>query len=433
MKNYKFLVPVVLVVLLVLSIYRTYSSNISNLNLYNENLTAAREARELGVWTDAETYYKTAISYKPSVDVYVELGEMYIESDQQTKAKRWGETLCDAYPKDSRAYEYMIRTYILYKNYEECFRIYDEVCDLQLVSEEIETEMASVEYLYYSNGKYDDATVFSGGYCAIYSGEGWGYADTVGDEAIKCSYLYAGPFASEVAPVIDMDGEAYFIDSEGNKKIAVKNIDHIEMLGLIENGVFSLYDGKTWGFYNKDGELLFGGYEDASSIGNGLAAVKKDGYWSIVDSSGTVLTEDKYTDVLQDEKGIVYRNNRLFVGLGGNYYMIDSTGQKITSTAYENADIFHGDGYAAVQINGLWGFVDSDGSLAIDPQYEEAKSFSNGYAAVKVDGLWGFIDPENNFIIEPQFDGAKDFSTAGTVFVEENDAWRLLILYKYNH
>lgn len=433
MKNYKFLVPVVLVVLFGLSIYSTYCSNIETLNKYNESLAAAREARELGVWTEAETYYKEAIGYKPSVEVSVELGEMYVESDQQTKAKRWGESLCGTYPKDSRAYAFRIHTCILYKDYASCFAVYDEVCALGLVSEEIETEMASVEYLYYFNGSYDDVTVFSGGYCAIYSDESWGYADLSGNVAVRCSYAYAGPFASEAAPVIDSDGDAYFIDANGNKKIAIKNVARIEMLGLIENGVFSLYDGDSWGFYNSDGELLFGGYEDASSIGNGVAAVRSDGVWSIVDSEGTVLADGGYTDVLQDEKGIVYRNDRLFVRQGTSCYMIDSSGQRITSDAYEDADIFHGEGYAAVKINGLWGFVDAEGNVMINPQYEEAKSFSNGYAAVKINGLWGFIDEENHQVIEPQFDGAKDFSTSGTVYVQQNDAWKLLVLYKYNH
>lgn len=41
---------------------------------------------------------------------------------------------------------------------------------------------------------------------------------------------------------------------------------------------------------------------------------------------------------------------------------------------------------------------------------EDAKDFSGGYAAVKVDGLWGYINTKGEFIIEPQYSQALDFS-----------------------
>lgn len=44
--------------------------------------------------------------------------------------------------------------------------------------------------------------------------------------------------------------------------------------------------------------------------------------------------------------------------------------------------------------------------VIIDPQYEDADSFSQGLAAVKKDGKWGYSDMEGNTVIPFQFDYA---------------------------
>lgn len=48
--------------------------------------------------------------------------------------------------------------------------------------------------------------------------------------------------------------------------------------------------------------------------------------------------------------------------------------------------------------------------VIIDPQYEDAASFSQDLAAVKKNGKWGYIDTEGNTVIPFQFDYAFPFS-----------------------
>lgn len=50
------------------------------------------------------------------------------------------------------------------------------------------------------------------------------------------------------------------------------------------------------------------------------------------------------------------------------------------------------EGFAAVQVNGKWGYIDSTGEVKIEPTYQNAYSFSDGYAVVvKQDGSFGTI------------------------------------------
>lgn len=43
---------------------------------------------------------------------------------------------------------------------------------------------------------------------------------------------------------------------------------------------------------------------------------------------------------------------------------------------------------------------------AIEPRFEKAELFHHGLAAVRIDGLWGYIDTEGRVVIEPRFEGA---------------------------
>lgn len=61
--------------------------------------------------------------------------------------------------------------------------------------------------------------------------------------------------------------------------------------------------------------------------------------------------------------------------------------------------------------------------VIIDPQYEDAFSFSEGLAAVKKDGKWGYIDMEDSTVIPFQFDYAFSFSKGLAVAVKDGRAF----------
>lgn len=61
-------------------------------------------------------------------------------------------------------------------------------------------------------------------------------------------------------------------------------------------------------------------------------------------------------------------------------------------------------------IDGKWGYANSENMFVITPTFDEANCFSEGLAAVKDGGKWGFIDPQGNYVINPQFDYAWSFS-----------------------
>lgn len=433
MKNYKNLVPIVLIVLFFASIYMLYDVKSSELKQYEQYITSARDYRSQDIRVDAEANYKSALSMKPSLELYLEIGEFYKETEQTKQAIGWGSIILNEYPKSVEGYEFLIELYNARNDYVGCFELVDTMQKRRLTSKIVDEVINKIEYEFFFNGEYENVGIYSDNLCPVLIGDKWGYVNLKGDKVIANKFVKMGYHIGGLAPVVDDSGSAYFIDANGNKKMVVRDVENIKELGLIDNKLFSLFNGKTWGFYNEKGKHIFGEYNDVSSIVNGIAAVSNGSTWTLVNRDGKDLTGSSYDGVAMDEKKVVYRNERIFTYDNLAYHLIDSSGKTISEQTYEDVHIFNDLTYAAVKIKGFWGFVDKDGKIVIEPQYEDARSFSNGLAAVKLAGKWGYIDETGKMVIEPQFDDAKDFNSNGAVFVLNNKTWRLLRLYKYNH
>jgi hypothetical protein len=76
-----------------------------------------------------------------------------------------------------------------------------------------------------------------------------------------------------------------------------------------------------------------------------------------------------------------------------------------------------------VLMDGMWGYIDDEGDIAIEPEWDASSNFYNGYAGVadrrfldwsKEDPgaglLWGFLNTKGEVVIEPQFTGVTPFA-----------------------
>lgn len=54
--------------------------------------------------------------------------------------------------------------------------------------------------------------------------------------------------------------------------------------------------------------------------------------------------------------------------------------------------------------SGKCGYIDETGKAVIEPQFDDAKPFSEGLARVKIGEKWGFIDRAGRIVIQPQFE-----------------------------
>ena len=446
MKKYQVILPVALPLALVLSAGYMVKGRLEKSRQYASYISAAQEYERNGVMADAVKSYQAAIALNPSIDAYLEMGQMFLDEGEGDEAADWyKEELLQNFPQDVRTYCYGIQAALLNDNQREAFQIYDTYNKRKLHSDDVESAMQSIWNSFDLVGSYADVGGFSNsaGVAAVMMGNAWGYIDTDGTKVLRDIYQSAGTFA-ELTPVVDANGEAYYIDQEGNKKLPASyfqekdpTLKQVERFGDIQSNMAMAYDGTVWNYYDLSTyQKLFGGYKEATPITLGVGAVSEDGQnWALISQMGELLTGYDYQGVAVDGKGVLCRTNAVFVRQDGYYRLVDhTTGQPINESRYQAVDAFNENTYAAVQKDGYWLFVNEAGEEKDVGNFDELKSLANGMAAARSGDRWGYIDENGNWLIEPQFYDENPFNANGSAFVKnKSDEWSLLRLVRYHH
>lgn len=434
--KYRALFPPALTGLLIISVFSTMKNNTESDNKYNDYIKQARDAAAYEIYVDAEADYLEALKMNKSLEIYNELAEVYMADNKENEAQDIAKTMVNTFPYEGQAYNLSAQIYMNYEEYSEIYTLYKKYKNKELYDEGLEEIYSDIEWLYELGNQYGEVDTFANGLCAITMGEDgdgtWGYINSTGKKVIDCKYKYAGPFINDIAPVETVNNIWYFIDMEGNKKKVLNKLDNVKGIGYVCDAI-PVFNGEVWAYYTDDQKLICEGYDEAMAMANGYAAVRKGNSWQLINEKGEGVTDQVYTDIVVDDKGIAYRNS-YFAKQNGKYRMYDIDGNVIGDGVFDNARLFNpGSDYAAVMINGKWGFVDASGKQVIEPEYEDARSFANGVAAVKKNGKWGYIDKNDEMVIENIFSDARDFNDAGNALVEDCGTWQMIKLLRYEN
>ena len=107
-----------------------------------------------------------------------------------------------------------------------------------------------------------------------------------------------------------------------------------------------------------------------------------------------VLTSD-FLKLLYDDVGDFYEG-LAWVKMNGKWGLIDKSGREVIPCKYDYARDFS-EGLATVRINGKWGYIDKSGREVIPCKYNDVGNFSEGLAMVQMNGKYGYIDKEGNW------------------------------------
>lgn len=205
----------------------------------------------------------------------------------------------------------------------------------------------------------------------------WGYATPNGEVAIATKYLDAYSFMSGGAALVNV-----------SKKDGWKVIDptgKVISLGL------SKFAPKTFaGWFSKENDF------DLQLI----ISDKKLGY---VSANGKLIIDVEY-DRLSEFKG------DFAIGeIGSTSYIISKNGdrKKVNVDAERVAYVING--LAPFEKNKLFGFINENGDVVIEPQFKNVGYFEGETAwARTADNLIGFINRKGEWVIQPQFTKADE-------------------------
>lgn len=225
------------------------------------------------------------------------------------------------------------------------------------------------------------------------------------------------------------DKDIFIFDLNGNKietnevsKTKTENANYY--ITIDKNNKYKVVDSKDNIIIDKD-------YTYIEYLPGDYFIVERDSKSGIIDSNGKSVIELKYdsisrineTDILQMEtnknialynlnmKEIVSMDNAIVKEVKDekayillysdtDFKYLDKKGNILTSqNLFENNSLF------AKNINGKWGFVDKDGNLKVQNDYELVTDFNKyGFAGIKKNGKWGSINQNGEVVQEPTYD-----------------------------
>ena len=262
--------------------------------------------------------------------------------------------------------------------------------------------------------------------------------------------------------IVQRNGKQGITDRKGNIKIDTK-YTNISFGGIYVNAVDENNETKI---LDLNGNEVSDGYiaKMPTKDGQHYIVYDEDGIYKIIDNSGNVVIDNKYTNI--EEIG----NNYYIVANNRNNGIIDLTGKSLVDLKYnsiveldntellqanisatstvslinknmqvvvtmDNASIDVKDGYIrlysetenkyfdyagnelsaknvfpnnkmyAQEENGNWGFVDQNGNVKVENEYDMVTELNEyGFAGIKKDDKWGVIDENGQIVQEPIYE-----------------------------
>lgn len=423
-----------MVVLLGLAWYTAISETTSAPVKAKEHLEKAAELEAKEIYIDAAAEYESALEYEPdNEEIYLKLAKADLNSGDITGFEIVCKDTAQRYQNSSKALD-MLMNYYVENHYEDqaiqYLKSFIETYPENEKAREWFTELeGSYTELYC---RYDEMGEIVNNSMVVAVDGKYGLADAEGSAVIPCEYKKIYPFCQEgFALAQRTDGTWVYIDE--NQQVRKAPDKEYGNLGMYTEQGTVAEKNDRYGYLDEEMEPVGKfRWEDLTGIRNGVGAGKLDGKWTLIDAKGKAKSENQYDDIVIDDNGFCSSQERIFVKTKNSYRMIDTKGKTVGELTFDSAKTFQDSGYAAVCKDEKWGFVNKDGELKIDYNYDDAKSFRNGFAAVCIDGKWGYIDTEGEMAIQPEFLEASAVSEQGTaaVITEEggNEKWRLLKL-----
>ena len=190
-------------------------------------------------------------------------------------------------------------------------------------------------------------------------------------------------------------------------------------------------EATSYSIYQGENKITNGNYNYIGYLSNNYyIASRQNEKLGVIDQNENVKLEMKYDTIrkidgtnlveadIQSTNAIEIYNNNLekiaemnnaTLTVKNNYIKLSSSEETkyfdLDGNEKQNTEIFPENTIFAKSQNGKWGFVDKNGQVIIDYQYDEVTEQNEyGFAGIKKDGKWGIVDKNGKIIVEPIYE-----------------------------
>ena len=434
----KLKVGIIAVALSGLMVYGWYSTFVHKTTYISEienNINKGNEYVEKGYYYEAAEYYKKAEDEQENMDLEEVISYCYYMLGDDDNSVSWANKAYENGCRTEYIYEVRVQNSIKMGDKKKACDMLVEARESGIESEvledtyrEIKSEYTDMYFCYRDVSEFNcqNAIVWEEENCYVVDGEGkkimpgevTGIFDVSGDDCI--GDIWDG----EKKIYVGKCGDQYkFYDQKGYLRLSPEG--NYSYMGAPRDGMILVKKGELWGYIDTEFNEINIEYEDATCFSCGRAAVKKNGTWSIVDSSLNPVNDRTYEDVLFDEYKVCSVAGAIFVKEGNSYSMVSSDGEVLLDNIESAKCFLDKDGYAAVKCDGKWKLTDSEGEIVYEGE-EEINSTNCGIFGYREAESWGYKYLDGSICIEPKFQDVKAFNQNGYAFVKENDVWSMI-------
>ena len=399
-----------------------------------DKLAEARSYAEQDLCGLALASYKEALALEDSVDIKLEMAEVYVKGYQigeftsYWKVKNFITDLVSEYHEDSRVYDAALDFMRENGDYSKVVELLDladhsgvhsekleearkwALCGYKtrpLVVDEVSMSIAGT-FVLQDDGKY---LVYNENLSSVYSN----------------GFDYASPFLNGVTLVKD-NGRVFLLDEEGVRKSYFD--DRITACTGMGADLLACQIGDAYAYYDLEGKKVFGDFQFAGRFREGVAAVQTARGWQVIDTTGKPVSDKVFQEIKMGPSYECCIDGRIIAKENGNFSIYDTSLQKSSDFSYADCDVFFSkDGYAAVKVGEKWGFADGSGKLVLPAEYDTAKSFMNGLAAVTENETCYYISDSGEKLMTGEFKEGGYFNSAGLGVVKFELFYQVLERY----
>lgn len=229
-----------------------------------------------------------------------------------------------------------------------------------------------------------------------------------------------------------IDGNRYLVKESGKWKLIAEDgtsyldgkVDNV--ISMNNGDVIAKQNGK-YGVLNIQTDLKIPfEYDELTYLFDDKYVAKKDNKYGIINTNNETVVDYKYSEIIYNKqteyvKGknadntYDYMTKNLSVKftageetvLNGFICIKNGSDIKYYNNKLEeksNKDVYTANTLFIIKENGKYGFVDKDGKVVVEANYEDAREQNDyGYVAVKKDGKWGSLDQFGKVVIEPTY------------------------------